>query len=463
MSISKRFGLAAALEEIENEQQVETPSDVPAQPPVDETPPVVDEPVEIPVAEETPEEAIAQAEMAESDIEQADETIETASEDAQALSDIADTIENSEAVGGMDSASAAIAQVAVERLMERLSLGGHKAIPALEAFGGDSSRIKSTKLAVENIREQVKNVIQAIIAMVKKAYEFVKNYIKSILVASERMKARAEKLQAALDKVSGSSKQEKISGDFVKSLIIGDGVDAQKALEATSNLLDAGAGLTADMFGSIKPADIVDIINNEDKYKSFEFRGFGGEKLEKFSEKDENGFIAYKIVDTALPGGIQMTIKMKSDAQAGAESFEALVATSFDMVNGEAKDITEAKTLTIEEAKAVVKAAIDQLDKMAGLKEQADNVEKYLAEMAGEVKKLKADKEDQAKSERIKLGAKVLKSMSSLSVSPFVKSSKLSINTVKAALEYAAQSAKTYGADVPEGSKPEGGEEGNKE
>lgn len=485
MSLAKRFGIAAALEEINEEAAAaaaaaaettpptdgatppteETPpADAPATdapptdtPPVDETP-VVPEPVEIPVVEDTAEEAMGEANAAATDIESAEDTINTAQDDADTLDNLADSMAASEATGGMDAASATIAQVAVERLMERLQISGKKPLPAMESFGGDSSRIKATKLAVENIREQVKNVMQALYNMLVKSYEFVKNFVKAALDGNARLKKRAEDLLAALEKASGTATSENLQNTGFASILTQEGKVTAKGvvdgLVATSSFIEGTSKLSAKVVEAMRASKEVSLlISNANNYASWTFKDITEGGWEAVSDdrfgKAEEGYTFFNLKGSELSGSKAFVVYTKTNAEPGQDSFDAAINTKMTLENvGEEPEIKEVPVATLEEAKAIVKGVIELCDKVEAAKGELGDIEKLQSEMAKEAKAAMASiKDDPEAAKRAKIVQRMMIAVSSLSTKPVVLASKFSLTISKSALEYAAKSGKVYSAE----------------
>lgn len=487
MSLNKRFGIAAAMEEINQEAAAAAEAAATTTPPAGEETPVVDtpagetpagdvvdtpaasaevpadvpavaEPVEIPVVEETAEEAIGEANAAATDIESADDTISSAMADTETLDSLADSMEASEKTGGMDAAGATIAQVAVEHLMERLAISGRKPLPAMESFGGDSSRIKATKLAVENIREQVKNVMQALYNMLVKAYEFVKNFVKAALDGNLRLKKRAEELLAALEKAEGTATVEVLANSGFANILAVDGKVTAKgvvdSLVATSSFIEGTAKLTRIVVEGMKASKEVSLlVTNANNYASYSFKDIVDGGWEVVSDdrfgKAEEGYAFHTLKGADLSGGKAFVVYTKTKPEPGQDSFDAAINTKINLENvGEEPEIKEVPVATLEEAKAIVKGVIELCDKVEASKGEMAEIEKLQSDMAKEAKAaVAAIKEDPEASKRAKNVQRMMISTSSLSTKPVVLASKFSLSISKSALEYAAKSGKAYAVE----------------
>lgn len=476
MSLRKRFGIAAALEEI-NEEAAAAAAAAETTPPAGETPPEgettpstdtppvettdvppQEAPVEIPVVEETAEEAMGEANAAATDIEAAEDTMATAQADADTLDTLADSMAASEATGGMDAASATIAQVAVERLMERLQISSAKPIPAMESFGGDSSRIKATRLAVENIREQVKNVMQALYNMLVKAYEFVKNFVKAAMDGNARLKKRAEELLAALEKADGTATVQNLENSGFADILAVDGKVTAKgvvdALTSTSSFIEGTATLTKIVVESMRASkEVSALITNPEAYSAFAFKDIVDGGWEAVSDdrfgKAEEGYVYYTLKGADLSGGKAFVVYTKSNPAQGQESFDTAINTKMTLEDvGDKAEIKEVPLASLEEAKAIVKGVIELCDKVEGARAELADIEKLQTEMAKEAKAaVAAIKEDPEAAKRAKVVQRMMIAASSLSTKPVVLASKFSLGISKSALEYAAKSGKAYAVE----------------
>lgn len=506
-SLTKRFGLAAALEEITEEAAAAaaasgtsgaadtTDTTTPpndgegAASTGDATPPTGDnadagagegttseeatippEPVEIPLVEDTAEEAIGDANVAAADIEAAEDTISNVQEDASTLDSLADSMQASEATGGMDESAAKIAQVAVERLMERLQMSDRKTLPAMESFGGHTSKLKATRIAVENIREQVKTVMQALYNMLVKAYEFVKNFMKAALDGNQRLKKRAEELLAALEKTDGTASVQTLEdAAFAKALAIKGEVSAKgvvDGLTSTGSSIEGLATLSHIVAESMKASKEVSLlVTSAESFAGFTFKDVTEGSWEAVSDdrygKAEEGYNYFTLKGDELPGGKTFVVYAKSNPESGQDSFDAAINTKMTIESvGEDAEVKTVPVATLEEAKAIVKGVIELCDKVEAAKGTLAEIENLQSEMAKEAKSaIAAIKDDPEAAKRAKVVQRMIVSGSTLTTKPVVLSIKFSLGLSKAALEYAAKSGKAYALE-PEKKAVEGPKDG---
>lgn len=166
------------------------------------------------------------------------EECDDAEEAAMTLESFAEIASSAASNGGLDSHSARLLKVATEHIYSHMGMGKALGIPSMESFEIPGARISATAIALEDIREQAKKIWAAIVEGIKKAVEWVKEFISKILSANARIASRAEKLQAAAAKMSGAPKTKVVgNGALVKSLVLGGKIPSDLAGE-TKKVVD---------------------------------------------------------------------------------------------------------------------------------------------------------------------------------------------------------------------------------
>lgn len=239
MSLGKRFSIAAAMEEIEEQEQVAGQA-VAA--------------VEDPAEQAEPE--MAEMTEASGDVESGLEQVDQVSDDADTLDGIADKMEESEENGGLDETAAAITEVAVEALYKRLGVTRRKPMPALESFGSQSSRTRATKLAVEGIRDTLKKVWDGVVAMLVKIGEYLKRFYDAMFSGAAKMVERAKGLIGKIRGNKGievvelseedSAKYANIFNDISRQDGVVDVDYVQKELTAAGNAIEKTASMVKE-------------------------------------------------------------------------------------------------------------------------------------------------------------------------------------------------------------------------
>jgi hypothetical protein len=167
--------------------------------------------------------------------------IDEAEDAAMALESFAEIAKSAAANGGLDEHGARLLKIATEHIYSHMGLGKAVGIPAMESFRVDGARATATTIAMEDIVGQAKKIWQAVVDGIKKAAEWIQEFVKKILSANARIKARAEKLLAASSKMTGTPKS-KMVGDatLVRSLTSGGRIssDLAKEVQKVTTFLD---------------------------------------------------------------------------------------------------------------------------------------------------------------------------------------------------------------------------------
>lgn len=177
------------------------------------------------------EEAIADTAAEEDELDDEAAKVEVLQDAAQGLESILNVLSDAQQRGGLTRETAQMAHLALESIAKEWGGTSGDLMYSVESFGGSSTRLDATRLSMESIKEQLQKVWRAIknalIAMKDKVIAF----FKSIFVASERMLARAKKLETV--NLQGSPKNTKIA---IKGY-------AKKIADGTTIRLDPVKGL----------------------------------------------------------------------------------------------------------------------------------------------------------------------------------------------------------------------------
>lgn len=432
MTFGRRFGLVAALE---NEDM-----DLPAAD-VDTSADTAD----------SPESAMLEMETAASEVDAGTEAVEQTSADAEQLDAIADKMEESEETGGMDETSAAIAEVAVEAIYARLGVTRRKPLPAMESFGSASSRLRSTKLAVEGIREMASKAWAAIVEFCKKIKDFFVKLWKFVSDASFRNEERAKKLAAKVASLPDEAKEKEVeAGSFAKGLTVAGAFDAGKIAEGLKTI-GQNVGVDDAQIKSLDSAahDFMKMITDGKAMDGFTKQP-GGSVL-KTETKSRDGFAFHGFANSGeMLGGVSVAVEAPTGTAAGKEAAEKWATVSVTtLVSKAASEFKAEKVATAsKEQQTAITGGVVTL--AGGVKRADASIKKTTAlldsliKMAGEASK--AAKEDKDAEGRAKLVRKLI----TTSVNTVVKGTKEigshAVRTSKAALDYVEKSQKQFGA-----------------
>lgn len=135
-----------------------------------------------------------------------DAEVADANDAVTTLESIAEELENSLDTGGLSPAAAQITDIAVNGICSRVGIvPTEQEVIAVEGFKTASSRIRNTKLAIENIQGYLVTLWQAFVASIKRGIEWIKNFMASIFNDYQKFKKDIKNLKEAANKIEGNN------------------------------------------------------------------------------------------------------------------------------------------------------------------------------------------------------------------------------------------------------------------
>lgn len=203
--------------------------------------------------------------------EEQEAQVEEAAEVEETLTAVAESLHIAAANGGISKDAAHAISIAVEHLYSRVGL--KSTMPALESFGGTSSRIGATVALENKLVEGAKNIGKAIVEALKKAVAWLVDLWQKISKAAERLSSRADAI-AAKAKAIGDKKAEKSELEGQGSLLGKIAVKgaAPKAADIEAFVKETEKELAArnEIVGGQTYKSIVDIFTKESNVETFE-------------------------------------------------------------------------------------------------------------------------------------------------------------------------------------------------
>lgn len=202
------------------------------------------------------QEEAAEAEAHEAQVE---ETVET----AEALEGIAISLEACAANGGLTKDAAHVVGLALDHMYKSVGIQKH-AMPALESFGQTSSRVGATQLALEDLKEKIKEIWAAIKKAIINAYNWVRERFLKVFGAAAKLEKRAKALSERAENTPASKPTEPTieSERLVHALHIGgdtkkvkDGLETLKKL-VTDELTTDTKAIEAAKDALVNPEDV---------------------------------------------------------------------------------------------------------------------------------------------------------------------------------------------------------------
>jgi len=181
----------------------------------------------------------AMLEVADSEAEGAegDAAVDEAVEAVSSLEAYCVALEAANATGGLTREGAAVMNIGLEHIYSQLGFRKEDTkVVSMENFGQASSRANATQIAMESVKDKLKEIWAAIIAHIKKAIEWVKGHFNKIFGTAERLQKRAKALSQAAGSanVSGQPKEKTFENErLVKALHINGAIPADLPKELT--------------------------------------------------------------------------------------------------------------------------------------------------------------------------------------------------------------------------------------
>jgi hypothetical protein len=435
--ISANIGLVAALE--------------------NETPPVVDTPAAAPVVADNAnslETDMVEVADAGADVDALNSDIAETADVAEALESIAEVLGQAAKNGGIDRHSAAVVAVATDALYARVGVSTSR-FPAMESFGSTSSKAAATKVAMEEIKETVKKIWDAIVAAFKRAIQFVIDFWNKVTDASGKMGKRAEELKKAAGELKGEMTEKEIKNDRIAASL--DSSKGAGNAEIIGNLVklveDVNSGKNAEKT-IVDGGNVAEALGASKEFVE-KFSVKGGAPGANFSEVSggtaPEGCAVYKSGE--LPGRKAVTaIGAKADAT-GEAAVKAYAESKYEIgAFDPAHKAEEHKPLA-----TLDKAGITSMAEAAGAIAKALATGKQHADKMNEVKKKVAEKAEQlgkaaaaleegsADAKAFADARRVAQAFVRLCDQPAVMITSYAISTGKALCDYAELSIKNYG------------------
>lgn len=410
---------------------------------------------------------------------QVDEQTEEAVEVATALEEMATCLQSAAGNGGLSRDAAGALNVAVEHMLKRIGMPvEHRQMPALESYGGVSSRVAATQMALENLAEKAKQIWEKIVEAIKKSIAWLVERFKAVFDTAGKLGVRAEELAKAATRATGEPKAKQLDNSRLASSLHIEGktegvIAGIERLVKISDDVFSGAVERMNVYKKLADAENLDQIVK-----------MGGE-LSEFRHAQ------YKTVENpetqGLPKQPQGTVLRRSDELPGGK---AILVTASLGDNGELSmeqlaEIFASVKAQIGDGWPKVELAEDaKLATLSGA--DAGKLAETVAGLAGVIKKFEADLniiktsktavvtalEEKAKADKAEGDAakenkalrSMITSMGRLVDNPIAGLSAYALNTGKHALDYVALSLQQYGkAEASEEAKEPAKEEPKEE
>jgi hypothetical protein len=365
--------------------------------------------------------------------------IASAQADGDSLGAIAETMEATEETGGLDPVAAEVAEVAVESICNRLGVTRRKY--ALESFSSKDKRVAATRYAVEEIKDVLKRIWDAIVAAFGKVKEFLKNFFKALFDSNEKLAQRADALVNKATNAKGAPKEKEIAaGGFGKALATGGTFKKAAVIEALAGM---PAWLTSTMASTTQKPSFADKL----KDMIADQKVFDGYQLPAFKESgykasgSEGGMATF--TGQELVGGRAFRVQRNDKALKGAEAFAAIGNWKIELAtlkDAKAFEGDKVEALSADEIVKVATAARELSRGVIAVRKTQDALDKEIGALQGDARTAAsaAPKEDEASArERAQLLARALSAAIQYNIRELTTATKYSTDVVKSGLDYA--------------------------
>ncbi|MBB5409404.1 hypothetical protein HDG34_003345 [Paraburkholderia sp. HC6.4b] len=390
------------------------------------------------------EEGLTEIVEDEAELDQHDALTDEAVETVEALEALREHLRVSLESGGLDQAGAGVLDISLKHMYRRLGVKTLRVTPALESFGSIARRSETTKIAMEEVGEQVRKVWDTIVAAIRKAIEWVKGFVKKLFDNVEAMVSRAKSLREAAGKMEGEPKERVIKNSgLAGALHLGGKVPADPAgsarvLEVTEKMF----GAYGNIVGKVATAGVDKVLADAaggELAKDFSPEHFG---LEPVHDAAAQGLPAPEGAavgrSAELPGGkaiVMMITPTLDGSNAGLLAFNRQTA---EFKGEDVPVLTRDPAVAICDNVIKLGEAIRQKQSLAKTSESAKELLLRACEQAA--------RSDEGKSEAVKAVRGVLK----LIDAPFVAMTSYAVKTGKSLNQHVEQSIRAHGSVASE-------------
>lgn len=404
------------------------------------------------------------AEVTESEAEGDDQEaqIEDGADVSEALEEYKVALESAISTGGLDRNGGALLHIGLSNLYNRAGISqNHRATISQESFGQTSSKLNATHIALEDIKEQIKKIWDAIVKAVKKVIDWVKEHFNKIFGTAEKLQKRAKALADKVGSITGTPKEKTIENErLVKALHIGNNPPANLAggLDAVKETADKIFGIIGDRVAEGGERSL-EILNSDHKtpVSDIKKKAMNPEGCTEVSDPEGKGFgnpgDGMKVwVGKEMPGGKALVYRGNSADVSGEDAVRAFSHSSAAIaaLDPKAKDPTKTAVATLnpsDAAKIAEKVAAlagevvaykAKLGKLTGIQDK-------IAEAADKLGKAANTETDKDVAATMRARQKIAQSAPANITRAAVGVASYVLNTGKAACDYIELSMKQYG------------------
>lgn len=366
--------------------------------------------------------ALSEATAAETEVAQEDDTAEQLEDEQEQLEEVEDEV--AQESDGLSPVAARLLSQSLTRIVGKQQA---TKIHAMENYtSGRSGQREARAMALEGIKETLKQFWEAIKAQLKKFYNKVKTYFVKAFSAARKLKDRAEKLQQKASGTVGSIEEKSFSFGQTKAIAVdGKYNDANGALSGLKDvrtvvtsllkvekadkyesIIDTAATKVEKLVGELKKDTKADVVAGavEVIAKLKEVSGSVGigtnsnpeTKLkEMYVPKDSDDTLE---VSTSLPGGKAIfSITANQNAKAGdVETLTKVIKNTRTVIGNDKynpRDVSEGdvKTLTASQVDKVCDDVIEIAETAYTYEKAWEKRDKFQAKLEREIDSIVKD------------------------------------------------------------------------
>jgi hypothetical protein len=371
--------------------------------------------------------------------------------------------------GGLDRHSAQAVGIATEALYARVGIK-RASFPALESFGGTSTRAAATKIAMEDIKEQMQKIWAAIVAAFEKVVAWIVDFYNKVTDAAGKLTKRGEELAKKATELKGEAKEKTITNERVAaSLATSKGTADKAAIDHTVNLVKSAIGGEIAKKAEETSKNVIAAMDNVAKFvESFKMPAMGVGAMHKVDaaatgyEAAGEGVVCFR--SDELVGG-RTVLCYGPDAEAAGEAgVKAAAHSKYALAAFDPKKAPEAKELAVlsgADAAALANAAAELGKVLVAARDEGAKINESVKKMLEKAKSLgKAaaaldEKSEDAKN--FKAAQTVAQFYARTANQPRATVASYGLSVGKSILDYVELSIKAYSAKAEEkkdGDKP---------
>jgi len=346
----------------------------------------------------------------ENQIDAASKEVDDVIEVSAALEAISNTFVESAKDGGFSKANINAINVSLQYLHKRIGFTPSANI-AIESFGSVGTRAAATTFALEGFKESIAKAWDALIAGIKRIFEWIAEFYNKIFNSAKQMNERAKKIKEQLTKVTDHPKEkdQKFKNSYLFKAL---NIDGEVPVNIDAPLKNISTVLESCIKVAVKNAvEFKGVINQYYDLKTtkfspsslynFELPAAAIQHLETVKNPEDYGYDPSSFKEGVLkvgmmpemPGHKILIVAANNTTINGRAAFAVLDKIDMritDIKNGkELKDDADLPVLTLDAAKAVINSVIDITDKLIRYESEKDKINVVKKEFSGAATKLK--------------------------------------------------------------------------